>query len=170
MTRSAPVLAAAAAGALLLASAMPAAAQFGAVIPPPVRPAPVTVIDGDTVPVSPVDSAQAATRMDLRAWVDSAAQSLTLGADTAAAPMLAVAADPTVADTTVADTTVRVTAPLPLTPDQPDAPPSTDGSVSTGTTLRDGAPAPDTASALPLFGALGGAMTLAGLALRRRRR
>lgn len=159
-----PPTAAAFAAALLLAAATPAAAQFAAVVPPPVRPAPVEVVNGDTVPVSPVDSAQMATRMDLRAWVDSAALALTLGSDTAAS-----VSRPVGADETVADSTVRVTAPLPLTPDEPQAPPP-DGPVSGGSVLRDGAPAPDTATPLPLLGVLGSAMTLAGLALRRRRR
>jgi hypothetical protein len=67
-------------GALLVAAAAPTAAraQFGGVIPPP-PPPPLPVAVGDSAAgrlVTPRDTADLRQRLDIQAWVDSAAGAL----------------------------------------------------------------------------------------------
>ena len=71
------------------------------------------------------------------------------------------------APTTRSDTAAAVVAPA--TPQRPDTTAQNRPSQA-ATEFRDGARAPDTATSLPSFAVVGGAMVLAGVALRRRRR
>lgn len=124
--------------AALALTAAPAAAQFTTFVPPP-RPAAV-----DTVPqqaaVARTDSAQAQTLTDMKVWVDSAARAL------------AVNVTPTTADSAFVDT--------------PASDVDTQAVRGTPTTsFSEGAPAPDTATMLPMLalaalGCIGAGMVL----------
>lgn len=148
------------AAATLAAIAAPAGAQFGAVVPPPARP---TV--ADTSSPQAADSAAAAARMDLMAWVDSAAAEMDVATDTAPAPALVpsdrVRVDPVSADSAEAD--IVVEAPPPL--GQPAADRQT--TAISPPPFPEGAPAPDTGSALPLLAVLAAGLAAAGIRLRR---
>ena len=100
------------------------------------------------------DSIARVTLTDMKTWVDSAAAALALKPDTGIAPADSGAAANQVqresmqpVDSAVARRRIR------------EAPPE----------FRDGARAPNTATRLPTVAALGVAMVLAGVALRRRR-
>jgi LPXTG-motif cell wall-anchored protein len=125
--------------------AVPLHAQFtAAVAPPPARVEPAVV--APTI-AERRDSVGRATMTDMREWVDSAAATLGVRADTVAVdsaagvvvppPLPAVQADPEIREPTVA--------------------------------FREGAPAPDTATVLPLLGLSGGLLLAVGLWLLRRR-
>lgn len=141
---------------VLAASAELLPAQFTTVVVPPPRPERPQVprsIAGDT---SILRDTSATKRMqEMSAWVDSAA--VAMGIETAAAESLAV---PVPADSVA----------------QPAGPPAdTTGRPVTDTTAsregaarwREGAPAPDTATPLPLVALLGAGLVGAGLYLRR---
>ena len=139
---------------LSFAGAGMAKAQNTAVIIPPKRP---DTAAADSVRRAQVeqDSIARVTLTDMKQWVDSAAQALAVKPDTGAAP------------TTRSDTAAAVVAPA--TPQRPDTTAQNRPSQA-ATEFRDGARAPDTATSLPSFAVVGGAMVLAGVALRRRRR
>lgn len=103
------------------------------------------------------DSVAREERLDLQAWVDSAAGSLSAGAD----PITPIPGAP--ADSVVEN--ADIVPPPPGT--RPGALPPAGRQPTT--TFREGAPAPDTATPLPLLAAVGGVMTAAGAWLRRRR-
>ncbi|MDQ3698966.1 MAG: hypothetical protein M3373_13245 [Gemmatimonadota bacterium] len=136
--------------AAIVLAAPSAAAQFTTAIPPRPTPAesPAAVARADSLAR---DTTTSSRLTDMKAWVDSAAVAIDAGAP---APAMA-------ADTLRTDTTVVVPAPAP-----------TDAVERRGATrdavLRDGAPAPDTASPLPLLALLGAGALAAGAWLRRR--
>ena len=134
------------AAAVLTLSAVPASAQFtGVVIPPPAKAPPVAV--AQTL-AERRDSAVKVTMTNMKDWVDSAAA--TLGV--VAAPVATDSAHPHVP---------VVTAPVAQEP-AARAPETTE--------FREGAPAPNTATPIPML-ALTGLVSLgAGLWLLRRRR
>jgi hypothetical protein len=134
--------------AALVAAASPAAAQFTTAIPPRPR------ADAD-VPPAVADSIARDTSTverlrDMREWVDSAA--------------VAIDVDVPPADSALAagDSSARAdsagAAPVPETRVAQGAPPA----------FRDGAPAPDTATPLPLIALAGGSLLVAGAWLLRR--
>jgi LPXTG-motif cell wall-anchored protein len=134
-----------AAAALTLFSA-PASAQFTGVVVPP-RAAVITV---DTTPRTLAERRDSVTQINLtnmKEWVDSAAATLGVTA--------------TVAVDTVMPTTEAVSA-----PPTPIAPPPT----PTTTEFREGAPAPNTATPVPMLALLGLSSLGGGLWLLRRRR
>lgn len=131
------------AAALLLAIAPErAAAQFtGVVSPPPRQVEAVAPVAADSIRS---DSLLAATRLtDMKTWVDSAAG--TLGVATTATPAEPGAMSSGGSGTAGHDATGREADP----------------------TFRDGAPAPDTATSLPLLALIGATTLCAGLLLRR---
>lgn len=135
--------------ACLLLAPVPAGAQFtSAVQPPPRDSEPAVVVATDSVIAMRRDSAVQAERLDLRAWVDSAASALAAGA--ALAP-------PAAGGDTLARTDSTPTLGTPVR--------ATEETVE----FREGAPAPDTATPLPLLLLAGGALAGLGAALRRRR-
>ena len=125
----------------VVAMAIPAGAQFTAVVAPPKKP-----VDSATAAAAAAtiaeqrDSTTRATMGDMREWVDSAAA--TLGVRVDSVPL---------------DTTQRV---VPVDPPVVEPAPTE--------TFRDGAPAPDTATPLPLLAVGGGLLLLSGLWLLRR--
>ncbi|HEX6537460.1 MAG TPA: hypothetical protein VF041_22960 [Gemmatimonadaceae bacterium] len=142
---------------VIVCAASPAAAQFTAAVVPPER-----VVVKDTT--TPKDSARKARvvleqRMsDMKAWVDSAAVALASRPDSVPPETTVVRAESTVA------------APVRASPDSVTAVAS--GEVvdeRSGTTkFRPGAPAPETATPLPLFAVAGATMLALGLLLLRR--
>jgi hypothetical protein len=129
------------AAAALVGWTAPAAAQFTTVIVPPKKEQPAPVAANPESPAA--DAAIAARITDMKAWVDSAAVAL-------AAKPAAVAVDTT-------------------TQTEAEPPAKAAAQVAQETTeFRDGAPAPDTATPLPLLIVLG-VSALAGGALIRRR-
>jgi LPXTG-motif cell wall-anchored protein len=137
------------AAAMLTLCSFEASAQFtGVVAPPRAKVAPVA----DTTPASVAQMRDSVSKVNLgnmKDWVDSAAA--TLGVPTA----------PVATDTTAA-TQAPVTQPAPT--QQPAAP-------ARGTTeFQEGAPAPNTATPIPLLALLGVSSLAAGLWLLRRRR
>ena len=134
--------------------AAPAAAQFTAVVAPPkpkVEPVAIAALPA----AAKTDSLVKVTMTNMKDWVDSAAASL------------GAAVTPALADTTARAGTPPLAVPArPAAPVAPVAPPPAHAT----TEFRDGAPAPNTATPLPLV-ALLGALTLAsGLWLLRPRR
>lgn len=144
-------------------SAAPAAAQFtSAVIPPPqpVRDTATAIPRADTArpPRRSQDSSTAATLSSMKAWVDSAAQALStqtpaMGADTTS--------------TGAAKARGQSTRPPARSARDTGA---THAENDTGRVqrFRNGAAAPDTATALPLLTLLGLGAVVAGAVLRRR--
>ena len=120
--------------------AVPAEAQFAAVVPPP-KPRADSAVAVATI-AQQRDSAARETMTEMREWVDSAAA--TLGVKV---------------DSTSADTAVRA---VPVTPPAEVTPRPTEE-------FREGAPAPNTATPLPLVALTGGLLLLCGLVLLRRR-
>ena len=144
-----PALPAALLAAALLAAPAAAHAQFTTAVQPPARRAePATVAAAESVVVARRDSVVQQQRLDLRAWVDSAAGALAAGQPPAPAVPAAdsMAAQPPAA--------------APVTGTRP-----AEGTVE----FREGAPAPDTATPLPLLLLIGGGATLLGARLRKRR-
>jgi hypothetical protein len=141
--------------AALVSATSPAAAQFtSAVVPPKEKPrVDSTAVRGDSVRREQV---KLADRMkDMTAWVDSAAVAL-------AAQPSSQAADTSAPARTAAGASrdgERVTAAA-----TGEVAPSRDGT----TRFENGAPAPATATELPLLFLLGIGVTLVGVALRRR--
>ena len=140
--------------AALVCAASPAAAQFtSAVVPPKAKPrVDSTVVRADSMRKEQKKLAQRMT--DMKAWVDSAAVAL-------AAQPSSPAADTSATARSGADTArkgERVTQ-------------SATGEVAeardAATKFKNGAPAPATATQLPLLVVLGIGATLAGVALRR---
>jgi hypothetical protein len=143
------------------ASAQTLPAQFTTVVTPPPKEKRPTVprsVLGDT---SQRDTSTASRLSEMSAWVDSAA--LAMGIEPMAAESLAasVPADTTgrplagpPADTTGGPTTDSLAAPAP--------PPR--ATVE----FREGAPAPDTATATPILALIGATLIGAGVLLRRR--
>ena len=132
---------------LLVLCAAEGSAQFtGVVVPPPSR---VTAQVVDTAPRTVAQVRDSAARVSLgnmKDWVDSAASKL------------GVPVAPVVTDTTLAV--------APVAPARP-----ADPAPSRATTeFREGAPAPNTATPIPLLALLGLASLSAGLWLLRRRR
>jgi hypothetical protein len=99
------------------------------------------------------DSAARVTLTDMKAWVDSAAAALALRPDTGAVP-----ADSAAAPSNVARTSPRPDSSL-GNARAPAAKPAE---------FRDGARAPDTATAIPTLALAGGALLVLGFALRLR--
>ncbi len=140
----------------------PAGAQITTGLRPPERVTPEQqVARAESTIVAARDSAAREERLDLRAWVDSAAMSLEAGA-APVTPMPDVPGDSLVPDPGVP------AAPAPAPSPRPGTRPDPRGGQPT-TSFREGAPAPDTATPLPLLAAMGGAMVGAGIWLRRRR-
>ena len=137
---------AAVAAALVLGSAEASAQFTGVVIPPKAKPAPVV----DTMPKSVTEMRDSVARVNLtnmKDWVDSAAVALT------------TVPTPVVTDTAAAG--IPVATPVP----------ARDTAVrAAGTTeFREGAPAPNTATPIPMLALLGVSALVAGLWLLRRR-
>ena len=134
--------------AALAAAPATAHAQFTtAVRPPAERPEqPRTVAQRESVVVARRDSTVEAQRLDLRAWVDSAADALGAGG---------VPGEPV--------PPLEPGAPV-LEPAAPVTPPPAEGTVE----FREGAPAPNTATPLPFLLLIGGGAAALGAALRRR--
>ena len=135
------------AAAMLIVSAAEASAQFtGVVVPPKAKAAPVV----DSVPATVAEMRDSVARVNLtnmKDWVDSAAVALT----TVPAPVAtdtALTGIPAAPPVTARDTAVR---------------------AATTTEFREGAPAPNTATPIPLLALLGVASLAAGLWLLRRR-
>lgn len=136
-----------------LAVAAPASAQFTATTVPPRKPENQArvVTNGDTTKVNLTDSTSVSARMsDMKTWVDSAARSLSLS--------------PPVAADSLQPPTASDSLPVPTQPSPPASRNADDSAV-----FRDGAPAPATASPLPLIALAGVLSILAGAMLRRRR-
>ena len=181
---------------LLLAAPAAAGAQIttGLRAPAP-RPTAAERAQTESTVVTARDSIARAERLDMKAWVDSAASSLERGGapvtempdvpgDSLVPPATPPGATPPTAarpapagptpppgrvpagrDSTRRDSTGRAPAgqppaapTLPREPQPPRRPP----------TLDEGAPAPDTATPLPLLAAVGAGLTAAGLLLKRR--
>lgn len=130
--------------AVMLLGPLPASAQFTTVVTPPRRdrPAPAAAADARPQP----DTATRAALLEMRAWVDSAAEALEVDA--------ATAEPATPADTLAVAPERHPAAPIP-------APRAAEPTVA----FREGAPAPDTATSLPLLaliavGALGAGLLL----------
>ena len=98
------------------------------------------------------DSVARVTLTDMKAWVDSAAASLALRPDTGAVP-----ADSATVRTAVQEPSMQPRDTAAAQRRIANAPPD----------FRAGARAPDTATPVPTIAAMGAAMILAGLALRR---
>lgn len=143
-----------------------ARAQFASgLTPPPERASAREVAAAESVVVAKRDSVAREQRLDMRAWVDSAASSLERGG-TPVAPV------PERPGTVPKDSTAPVP-PLPTPPLSRPAPPPpaarrTPGAPSPG--FRPGMPAPDTATPLPALALTGLLMLGSGVALVRRRR
>lgn len=141
------------------AAALPA--QFTTVVVPPPQKERPTVPRSMRSDTTVRDTSTAQRLQEMSAWVDSAA--VAMGIEPAAAESLAVTPmDTTAAGVPVpqppADTTggpVVDSAPPPVRDRAPDE-------------FREGAPAPDTATPVPLLALLGASMLGAGLLLRRR--
>ncbi|HEY0972703.1 MAG TPA: hypothetical protein VGE02_17165 [Gemmatimonadales bacterium] len=143
--------------ALALLLPEPVGAQITTGLRPPERVTPAQqVARAESTITAMRDSAAREERLDLRAWVDSAAMSLEAGA-APVTPMPDVPGDSLVPKP-------GVPAPAPRPGARPDA-----GRDEPTTSFREGAPAPDTATPLPLLLAVGGAMVGSGIWLRRRR-
>lgn len=141
---------AAAVAAALAAPALPA--QFTTVVQPPekAKPAaasPQQVAAGDSVRA---DTSAAARLQEMSAWVDSAA--VAMGVDTRDSQP---PAPPAVAPIDTTGGPVADSAGMAPRRDEP--------------VFRDGAPAPDTATPLPMLALIGTALVGAGVLLRRRR-
>lgn len=191
-----PALAALAFAVLLAAPATAAAQITTGLRAPSPRPTAEQRAVRDSTIVSYRDSIAEAERLDMRAWVDSAAESLARGgapvsemppevqADSLLPPT-PVPAVPDAARPAVGADSGRVQPPAgPVIERDPRAPGDRPASPERATppaagapaappaprspTVRDGAPAPDTATPLPLLAALGAGMTAAGLLLKRR--
>ena len=144
------------AAALCLATPAALSAQFTAAItPPPTPTAPSVVAAAESSVVARRDSVRTADRLDMRAWVDSAARALQSGQP----PVEPVPVTP-------GDSAVP---PAAATPPAPATPPARSGRRG-DTTWRPGAAAPDTATPLPALLALGAALFGGGLALLASRR
>lgn len=131
--------------------AAPAAAQFTAVVAPP-KPKVETPAVEALPAAAQKDSMVKVTMTNMKDWVDSAAASL------------GVAVTPALADTAAR----QGTPPLAI-PARPAAPVPPAPAVAT-TEFRDGAPAPNTATPLPLVALLGALIFGSGLWLMRPRR
>lgn len=190
-----PALAALALAVLLAAPATAAAQITTGLRAPAPRPTAEQRAARDSTIISYRDSIAESERLDMRAWVDSAAESLAQGgapvsemppevrADSLL-PTTPVPAVPGAARPVVGPDSGRVEPPAgPVIERDPRAPvdrpspterttppaaqaPATPAPAAPA--VRDGAPAPDTATALPLLAALGAGMTAAGLLLKRR--
>jgi LPXTG-motif cell wall-anchored protein len=137
------------AAAVLTLSAVPASAQFtGVVVPPPAKAPPVAAAAAQTI-AERRDSAVRVTMTNMKDWVDSAAA--TLGV--APAPVVTDSAQPPVAAAPV------LTAPAPPATRTPET-----------TEFREGAPAPNTATPIPMLALAGLVSLTSGLWLLRRRR
>ena len=136
------------AAAVLTLSAVPASAQFtGVVVPPPAKAPAVAPAVAQTL-AERRDSAVKVTMTNMKDWVDSAAA--TLGV--VAAPVATDTAQPPVA-----------AAPAPVAQEPAPRVPET-------TEFREGAPAPNTATPIPMLALTGLVSLAAGLWLLRRRR
>lgn len=154
-----------------------AAAQFATGLTPPPPKAPAEeVAKAESVVVAARDSVAREQRLDMKAWVDSAAASLQSGG-AAVAPIPVTAGDTAPRPAPVRPpepvppaepAPVRPLPPVPPAPVRPPPlPPSSPSSSSPG--FRPGAPAPDTATPLPLLALLGAGLLGSGLNLLRRK-
>jgi hypothetical protein len=179
VTRLLPLAALALLGGLPLPLASQITTGF---VPPPPPPTPQEVAAADSARASTRDSVVRAERLSMREWVDSAARSLERGGD-AVLPVEEVIADSMAvpADSArralpdsirraspdsarrAAPDSLRRPAPARTPPAAPARPPAA------APEFREGAPAPDTATPLPLLLLLGGSLAAAGAGLLRRR-
>jgi LPXTG-motif cell wall-anchored protein len=136
--------------AFAVAAAAPAQAQFTAVVVPPKKPKAEAVAEGKAANAeqTKADTALKARMTDMKAWVDSAAVAVK------------------VATPAASDSALRADSAAP-TPVRPTETRSAAGDVET---FRQGAPAPNTATPLPLLALLGAGSMAAGALLRRRRK
>ncbi|MHB1225363.1 MAG: hypothetical protein ACYC2G_15145 [Gemmatimonadaceae bacterium] len=149
-----------------------AAAQFATGLTPPPRPAAEDeVAAAESVAVAARDSVVREQRLDMKAWVDSAASSLQAGA--AVATPIPVSPDDTTAKlppaspAPVTRDTTATTLPAPVRPPADSATPTRRPPPSPG--FRPGAPAPDTATPLPLLAVVGAGLLGSGLTMLRRK-
>ncbi len=139
--------------AVLTLFAAPASAQFtGVVIPPPAKAAPVAQAPAQTG-AERRDSAVRVTMTNMKDWVDSAAATLGVAA-APAGPLATDSARP------------AMIAPAPAAHVEHAAP----AKAAETTEFREGARAPNTATAIPMLALLGLASLVAGLWLLRTRR
>jgi hypothetical protein len=117
-----------------------ASAQFTGLVTPPPRPAPPAEIVARAGDVT-ADTTASQRMTDMKAWVDSAAVAVA-----AQAPQDTTTPPPVIVET----------------------PPAAEPAPEPVTEFREGAPAPDTATPLPLLALLGAGLVAAGAALRRR--
>jgi hypothetical protein len=125
----------------VLLAAPSASAQFTGLVTPPPRPAPSVELVARAGDVS-ADTTAAQRMSDMKAWVDSAAVAVA-----AKAPQ----------DTTTPPVVVVENPPAVVPPPQEEV-----------SAFREGAPAPDTATPLPVLMLLGVGLVAGGAALRRR--
>jgi hypothetical protein len=117
-----------------------ASAQFTGLVTPPPRPAPPAEIVARAGDVT-ADTTASQRMTDMKEWVDSAAVAVA-----AQAPQDTTTPPPVIVET----------------------PPAAEPAPEPVTEFREGAPAPDTATPLPLLALLGAGLVAAGAALRRR--
>jgi hypothetical protein len=117
-----------------------AGAQFTGLVTPPPRPAPPAEIVARAGDVM-ADTTASRRMSDMKAWVDSAAVSV------------------------AAQTPQDTTTPPPVIVETP---PAAEPAQEPVTEFREGAPAPDTATFLPVLALFGAGLVAAGAALRRR--
>lgn len=170
MTRSPSVAALALVAGLLALPTAGAGAQITTGLTPPPTPRQVEQrVAAESTVVAVRDSVAVAERRDMRAWVDSAARSLEAGG-AAVTPMPDVPGDSLLPNAPAAPNTPAVPSvnPSPVIPPggvRPAAPPT----APPPTRLREGAPAPDTATPLPALLVVATGLAGAGAALLRRR-
>lgn len=151
-----------------------ASAQFATGLTPPPRPAAAAeVAAAESVVVAARDSVVREQRLDMKAWVDSAASSLQAGA-TVATPLPVSPDDttsrlPPVSPIPPARDSAAAPAPRPASPSPavPAPVPARRPPASPG--FRPGAPAPDTATPLPLLALVGAGLLGSGLTMLRRK-
>jgi hypothetical protein len=138
--------------ALLMAAAGAAEAQFTTVVTPPPAKRAAQAAAQERREQAITDSVARVAVVDMKAWVDSAAQALAASPDT----------------TAVAAATTATARPPAVQPTQADSAARRAVSGGDTETFHEGAPAPNTATPYPAVALGGVVLMLAGLGLRRR--